>query len=63
MAWFRCPCGYIAELEAVAGEIVSAYHLHTEARLDQQAHHLSRMEQLPDPVPEPVLVAAGPARG
>lgn len=60
MAWFRCPCGYIAEIEAVAGEIVSVYHLHAEARLDKRAH-LSRMELLPDPVPEPVLVAAGPA--
>lgn len=59
MAWFRCPCGYIAEVEAVAGEIVSVYHLHTATRLDKTAQ-LSRMERLPDPVPEPVLVAAGP---
>jgi hypothetical protein len=58
MTWFRCPCGYIAEVEAVTGEIVSVYHLHTDARLDKTAQ-LSRMEPLPDPVPEPVLVAAG----
>jgi hypothetical protein len=60
MAWFRCTCGYLAELEPVAGEIVSVYHLHTDARLDKTAQ-LCRMEQLPDPVPEPVLVGAGSA--
>jgi hypothetical protein len=59
MAWFRCPCGYIAEVEAKVGEIVSVYHLHSDARLDKTAQ-LCRMELLPDPVPEPVLVAAGP---
>ena len=60
MAWFRCPCGYMAEIEPRSGEIVSVYHLHTQARIDKTTH-LSRMDPLPDPVPEPVLVLAGPA--
>jgi hypothetical protein len=58
MAWFRCLCGYIAEIEPVAGEIVSVYHLHTHTG-KEVTERLSRMEPLPDPVPEPVLVAAG----
>jgi hypothetical protein len=60
MAWFRCPCGYLAELKPLAGEIVSVYHLHNDARLDKTAQPC-RMERLPDPVPEPVLVGAGSA--
>lgn len=58
MVWFRCSCGYMVELRPVAGEIVSVYHLHTETRLDKTAQPC-RMERLPDPVPEPVLVSAG----
>ncbi len=58
MAWFRCPCGYVAEIEPVFGEIVSVYHLHAEARLDKTTQ-VARMDPLPDPVPEPVLAMAG----
>jgi len=58
MAWFRCSCGYMVELKPLLGEIVSVYHLHTEARLDRAAQPF-RMEPLPDPVPEPVLAGAG----
>jgi hypothetical protein len=60
MAWFRCECGYMAELEPAAGEIISVYHLHREARLDRMAQPC-RMERLPDPVPEPVFATAGTA--
>jgi hypothetical protein len=60
MAWFRCSCGHIAEVEPVAGEIVSVYHLHGAARLDKSAL-LERMELLPDPLPEPVLAGIGAA--
>ena len=59
MVWFRCSCGHIAIIEPFAGEIVSAYHLHRDARLDRTAQ-VCRMEPLPDLVPEPVLAAAGP---
>ena len=60
MVWFRCACGHIAIIEPVAGEVVSVYHVHRDARLDHTAQ-LCRMEPLPDLVPEPVLAAAGPA--
>jgi hypothetical protein len=59
MVWFRCACGHIAIIEPVAGEIVSAYHVHRDARLDHTAQ-VCRMEPLPDLVPEPVLATAGP---
>lgn len=60
MAWFRCQCGYIAQIEPRDGEIVSVYHLHTRLRVDGTAQ-IFRMEPLPDPVPEPALAAAGPS--
>ena len=60
MAWYRCSCGYIAEIEPAIGEVVSVYHLHRGARLDQTAQP-ERMERLPDPVPEPVPAMAGAA--
>lgn len=58
MPWFRCACGHMAEVEPVAGEIVSVYHLHRGARLDKTAQ-LQRMEPLPDPMPERVPAAVG----
>ena len=60
MVWFRCSCGHIAIIAPVAGEVVSAYHLHRDARLDHTAQPC-RMEPLPDAIPEPVLAAAGAA--
>ena len=59
MAWVRCQCGYMTQIEPREGEIVSAYHLHRQSRIDGTVHAI-RMELLPDPVPEPVLVTAGP---
>lgn len=60
MTWFRCTCGHIAIIEPAVGEIVSAYHLHRDARLDRTAM-LCRMEPMTDLVPEQVLVTAGTA--
>jgi hypothetical protein len=58
MVWFRCACGHIAIIEPVAGEIVSAYHVHRDARLDHTAQPC-RMEPMADMVPERALAAAG----
>jgi hypothetical protein len=57
MAWFRCSCGYMVELQPIAGEIVSVYHFHAAARVDKSAQ-LTRMEPLPDPVPERAVAVA-----
>ena len=61
MIWYRCSCGYIAEIESEAGEVVSAYHIHPRANFDRSG--LIRMEPLldamPEPASEPVLAAAG----
>jgi hypothetical protein len=62
MAWYRCPCGYITEIESHAGEVVSAYHIHPKASFDRSG--VARMEPLPEAIPEPaqepVLAGAGP---
>ncbi len=53
MAWFRCPCGHVAEVTPRDGyEIVSVYHLHTRARVDGGGEP-ARMEEVPAPAPAP----------
>ncbi len=63
MSYFRCPCGFIAQIEPQhQGEIVSVYHLHTQTHVESPGR-VGRMEPLPDAVPEKELVAAGPHAG
>ena len=61
MAWFRCPCGHVAQVTPRDGyEIASVSHLHTRARVDGGSEPV-RMEEVPAParVPTPEPAPAG----
>jgi len=52
VAWYRCPCGFMAEATPRFGDsIVSVSHLHRATRADRVSS-IVRMEEMPDPVPE-----------
>ncbi len=59
MAWFRCPCGHVAQVTPRDGyEVVSVYHLHIRVRVTGGTEPV-RMEEIPvlasAPAPEPAL--------
>ena len=62
MAWFRCPCGHVAQVTLRDGyEITSVFHLHARARVAGGSEPV-RMEEVAAPAPahttEPVLAGA-----
>jgi len=47
MAWFRCPCGHVAQVTLRDGyEITSVFHLHARARVAGGSEPV-RMEEVP----------------
>jgi hypothetical protein len=62
IAWFRCPCGHVAEVIPRDGyEIASVSHLHARARVAGGSEPV-RMQEVPAPAlaptPEPEFAAA-----